>query len=177
MAETDGAPDLGFYYPTEGANYYVDAMCIPKSSKHPEIAKAYINFMLSEEPAVENAMFLGYASPNMLVYENAEYIEYIGEESMELLYEYKPKDVNADYNAEFGTTCYRNFTPGIQSRVNTLWENLKISGSTEPWIHVLTAVIVISVVSLAVYTTYTKKKRSRAYRLRDKEARRQRKTA
>ena len=35
--------DLRFYYPREGTNYFVDAMCIPKTSKHPEIAHEYIN--------------------------------------------------------------------------------------------------------------------------------------
>ena len=35
----------------------------------------------------------------------------------------------------------------------------------------VTGGIVVAVVALAVYTTYVKKKRSRAYRLRDKQAR------
>ncbi len=30
MAATEGAVELGFYYPKEGVNYFVDAMCIPK---------------------------------------------------------------------------------------------------------------------------------------------------
>ena len=176
----DQEENLDFYYPTEGVNYFVDAMCIPKTSKHPEIAKEYINFMLSEEAAVANAIYIGYASPNTLVAENEEYIaameEYAyegenGETAYDLLYNLKPSDVNARYNALIGhdnASCYYNFTPDIQSRVNTLWENLKIADSTEPWIHVATILIVGAVVVLAVYSTYTKKKRSRDYRLRDK---------
>ena len=171
MAETEGSVPLEFYYPTEGVNYFVDAMCIPKSSKNPEVAKEYINFMLSEEPAVENAKYIGYASPNTLVSSNADYIDYMGEDACEILYGTRPDDINANYNALYGTTCYKNFTPEIQSRVNTLWENLKLADSTEVWIHVLSIGIVAAVVTLAVYTTYVKKKRSRAYRLRDKEAR------
>ena len=171
MSETEGAANLGFYYPTEGVNYFVDAMCIPKSSKNPEVAKEYINFMLSEEAAVENAKFIGYASPNTLVSQNEDYLDYIGEEAYDLLYGTNPKTINESYNAMYGTTCYKNFTPEIQSRVNTLWENLKLANSTEMWIHILSIGIVASVVTLAVYTTYIKKKRSRAYRLRDKKAR------
>ena len=38
MANTEGAPDLFFYYPKEGVNYFVDAMCIPKNSKNPQKA-------------------------------------------------------------------------------------------------------------------------------------------
>ncbi len=171
MAETEGAADLGFYFPKEGVNYFVDAMCIPKSSKNPEVAKEYINFMLSAEPAIENAEYIYYASPNTLVSENEDYIDYMGEFAYELLYDTLPDDVNADYNAAHGTTCYKNFTPDIQTRVNTLWENLKLADSTEAWIHILSVGIVVAVVALAVYTTYVKKKRSRAYRMRDKQAR------
>ena len=171
MSETEGAVPLEFYYPTEGVNYFVDAMCIPKSSKNPEVAKEYINFMLSEEPAVENAKYIGYASPNTLVSSNADYLDFMGEDACEILYGTNPKEINAAYNDKHGTTCYKNFTPEIQSRVNTLWENLKLADSTELWVHLLSGGIVIAIVALAVYTTYVKKKRSRAYRLRDKQAR------
>ena len=169
MAETEGAADLGFYYPTEGVNYFVDAMCIPKSSKNPEVAKEYINFMLSAEPAIQNAEYIYYASPNTLVSSNEEYVDYMGEFACELLYDTMPADVNGEYNELFGTTCYKNFTPEIQTRVNTLWENLKLADSTETWIHVVAILIVVLVVALAVYTTYVKKRRSRDYRMRDKE--------
>ena len=169
MAETEGAPDLGFYYPKEGVNYFIDAMCIPKSSKNPEAAKEYINFMLSEAAAVENAMYIGYASPNKLVSENEDYIDYMGEFAIDLLYDTMPDDVNKAYNEVYGTTCYKNFTPDIQTRVNTLWENLKITDSTEIWIHIVSVLIVVSVAGLAIYKTYIEKKRSRDYRMRDKE--------
>jgi len=170
MAETEGAADLGFYYPKEGVNYFVDAMCIPKTSKNPEVAKEYINFMLSEEPAVENAEYIYYASPNTLVSQSADYLDYMGDFAYELLYNTMPEDVNVAYNESFGTTCYKNFTPEIQSRVNTLWENLKLADSTELWIHVVSVSIVGAVIALALYTTYVKKKRSRKYRLRDRES-------
>ena len=64
--------DLEFYYPEEGTNLYVDAMCIPKTSKNKLAAERYINFMLSEKPAIANAEYTYYASPNRLVRENAE---------------------------------------------------------------------------------------------------------
>ena len=92
----------------------------------------------------------------------------MGDFAYGLLYDTMPDDVNADYNEKYGTSCYKNFTPEIQTRVNTLWENLKLADSTEAWIHVLAIAIVLFVVVLAVYTTYVKKKRSRDYRMRDK---------
>ena len=181
MAEEE--ENLAFYYPTEGVNYFVDAMCIPKNSAQPEIAKEYINFMLSEEAAIANAIYIGYASPNTLVSNSEEYIEAMneysyegenGETAYDLLYNLKPSEVNAAYNAKIGddnASCYQSFTPEIQSRVNTLWENLKIADSTEMWVHITALVIVASVLTLAIYTTYIKKKRSRDYRLRDKAKR------
>ena len=167
----DQLESLAFYYPTEGVNYFVDAMCIPKNANEPEIAKEYINFMLMEDPAVENALYIGYASPNTLVANSEYYKEEMGEFAIELLYNTTPDVVNAEYNEKYGTSCYKNFTPEIQSRVNTLWENLKIENSTETWVHVTAILIVASVIVLAVYSTYIKKKRSRDYRFRDKEAR------
>ncbi len=168
--------DLAFYYPTEGVNYFVDAMCIMKDSKQPELAKEYINFMLSERIAVANAVYIGYASPNKLVYDkesgyiNPEYLKKMGDDAIEILYYASPLEINASYNALHGTTCYKSFSPEIQAHVNTLWETLKTENSTEPWIHIATGIIVGAVVILTAYTTYIKKKRSHDYRLRDKVA-------
>ena len=166
----DQNEDLAFYYPKEGANYFVDAMCIPKNSKNKEVAKEYINFMLTEEPAVANAIYVGYASPNKVVYESEYYAEEMGEEAMEILYGVSPSVINEKYNEMYGTACYRSFSPEIQAHVNMLWESLKTENATEPWIHVTCGVIVVGVLSLATYSVYIKKKRSRDYRLRDKEA-------
>jgi len=174
--------NLGFYYPKEGVNYFVDAMCIPITTKHPSIAKEYINFMLSEQAAIANAEYIGYASPNSVVQKSEEYKEsmaeweYVGENgenAYDLLYNLDPNDVNEAYNALFpdkaSPACYRNFDKTIQTRVNTLWEDLKISGSTELWVHITSIAIVVIVIVLAAYDIYVKKKRSRDYRIRDKE--------
>ncbi len=174
LTMVDQNEDLAFYYPKEGANYFVDAMCIPKNARQPEIAKEYINFMLSEEPAVANAVYIGYASPNTLV-ANGDFIhegyrEEMGDEAIEILYNTSPDVINAEYNAKYGTSCYKSFSPEIQAHVNTLWESLKTENSTEPWIHVASIAIVSAVILLAAYDIYIKKKRSKDYRMRDKTA-------
>lgn len=181
MAEEE--ENLAFYYPKEGVNYFVDAMCIPTCSSNPHLAKEYINFMIGEEAAVANATYIGYASPNTAVINNPDYIEAMdeyayegenGESAYDLLYNYMPDDVNAEYNAKFpevnSPACYRSFNAETQAHVNTLWENLKISGSTELWVHITSIVIVVAIVAYAVYSIYIKKKRSKFYRQRDKEA-------
>ena len=162
--------DLDFYYPKEGTNYFVDAMCIPKNAKNKNIALEYINFMLSEEPAIANAEYIGYASPNKLVYENEDYAEEMGEYAMSILYGTPHTDINKEYNENVGSAIYSMFDDNIQAHVNTLWESLKTENATEPWIHVTSGLIVAAVVALAGYTTYVKKKRSRDYRIRDRAA-------
>lgn len=165
--------DLRFYYPKEGSNLFVDAMCIPKSSKNIDVAKEYINFMLSPEPAIANAVYIGYASPNKVVVESEEYaeaMEELTEGAMDILYGKSHVDVNAEYIEKFGKNsyCYESFSPEIQEHVNVLWESLKTENSTELWVHITTVIIVIAVLTLAIYTKVVEKSRSRDYRMRDK---------
>ena len=168
---SDQNEDLDFFFPKEGTNYYVDAMCIPTNSTHKDAAKEYINFMLSEEVAIANALYIGYASPNRLVAESEEYAEEMGEYAMNLLYGVSPDEINGNYNALYGTASYKSFDPSTQALVNELWEGLKTENSTELWVHISCGIIVAGVLSIAIYSTYIKKKRSRDYRLRDKNAR------
>ena len=113
--------DLRFYYP-DPTNYFVDAMCIPSCCQNQELAEIFINFMLSEEPAVANAEYIYYASPNRLVYENETYIEDMGEETMAILY---PDMEN--FTELYNHYAYRNLDPDLLSYINSLWETLMIN--------------------------------------------------
>ncbi len=113
--------DLQFYYP-ERTNYYVDAMCIPACTQNKELAEIFINYMLSPEPAVANAEYTYYASPNSLVYESPEYIEDMGEEAMEILY---PEMDN--FSELYNQYAYRNLSKEMLTYLNTLWEEVKIN--------------------------------------------------
>ena len=113
--------DLQFFYP-EPTNFFVDAMCIPKCCLDKELAEIFINYMLSEEPAVANAEYIYYASPNRLVYENEDYIEEMGEEAMETLYRYTD-----NFSEYFNRYAYHNLSQEAIRYMNELWEELKIS--------------------------------------------------
>ena len=132
--------------------------------------------MLSEEAAIANAEYIGYASPNKLVYENEDYAESMGEYAMKILYGTPHTVINEAYNKKIGSigsddaAIYSMFEDDIQAHVNTLWESLKTENATEPWVHATSGIIVASVLALAVYSIYIKKKRSRDYRMRDKAA-------
>ena len=112
--------NLGFFYPEEeGTNVYVDAMCILNTSKNPELAERYINFMLSEEPAIANAEATYYASPNKLVINSKTYQEdmaEVHEDAMDILYgiDQIPKQF------------YENLPDETLELISRLWEELKI---------------------------------------------------
>ena len=58
-------PDLEYALPQEGSNLWVDAMVIPKTSKHKAEAELFINFMCDPEIAYKNADYIGYSSPHL----------------------------------------------------------------------------------------------------------------
>ena len=113
--------DLQFYYPDE-TNYFIDAMCIPSCCQDQELAECFINFMLSREAAVANAEYIYYASPNRLVYDDPEYIDDMGEDTMAILY----PDIGSFRDA-YNRSAYRNLDQDTLTYVNTLWETLKIN--------------------------------------------------
>ena len=113
--------DLRFYYP-EPTNYFVDAMCVPSCCQNKELAEIFINYMLSPEPAIANAEYIYYASPNSLVYEDEGYLEDLGEETVAILY---PGIEN--FGELYNACSYRNLDADTLDYVTTLWETLKIN--------------------------------------------------
>ena len=153
----DSNDSLAFYYPGEGTNVFVDAMCIPKGSRNKAVAEVYINFMLSEEIAVANAEYIGYASPNLLVRENEDYIAYMEdwhEDAMSILY----PDVES-----VPTQYYHMLDATTQSMANELWEQLKIESSVGGTIHTIALVIVILCAAFFLWRFILKKYRMSHY--------------
>ena len=119
-AQADGV-DLRFYYP-ERTNYFIDAMCIPSCAQNKELAEIFINYMLSPEPAIANAEYICYASPNSAVYTDEGYIDDMGENAMDILY----PEID-DFAALYNEYAYRTLDSAMLDYVNSLWETLKIS--------------------------------------------------
>ena len=153
-ADNDG---LDFYYPEGATNVFVDAMCIPKSTQNYELALEYINFMLTEEVAIENAEYICYASPNSLVYENEDYIAYMEEEihpnAISILYDFDMSEM------EF----YHDLPTETRMLMNELWEELKIQSTIGTGIYVICAVIVVSVAAWGIFLGIRKKIRASYY--------------
>ena len=148
---------LAFYYPKEGTNIYIDAMCVPSSSENQLIAERYINFMLSEEIAVANAEYTCYASPNTLVTQNPDYQEYmnaIHPDAMNILY-------NEDHPVK--TLFYKNLSREKLTMLNGLWEELKIDSSIGNSFYIICGVLVTIIVAFALFHVIRQKKRAKYY--------------
>ena len=146
--------DLEFFYPAEGTNLYVDAMCIPKASENKEIAEAYIDFMLTEEAAVANAEYTYYASPNNAVRENEEYKEYmnsIKEGGYDLMYGTDTVE----------TSSYKNLGGEQLIMLNELWEELKSDIQVGLPIYVICGVILVILIGGGTFLGVRKKIRDK----------------
>lgn len=58
---------LEYVIPKEGSNEWVDAMAIPKKSKHKEEAEMFIEFISQTDNALQNTDWVGYSTPLMSV--------------------------------------------------------------------------------------------------------------
>ena len=62
MAEEN--PDLAFCMPEEGANLFVDSMCVPVCCENYDNALAFINFMCRDDIVLRNCEEVGYSTPS-----------------------------------------------------------------------------------------------------------------
>ena len=150
--------DLSFFYPKEGTNIYVDSMCIPANAKNVDLAHEYINFMCREDIAVANAEYTYYASPLTTVVSNEDYqatMAEVHEDAMEILY--------GEMASSVPSQAYLNLTPEALTRLNDLWEELKVESSIGVGIYVLCAVILGLLIVIAVYQVLKKRRWAKLY--------------
>ena len=83
--------DLAFVIPEEGSNWFVDAMCVLKTSQHKEEAEAWINFITSTSSSLANMDYIWYGSPNVEAmeeypaYYEEEYEEELDQETLDII--------------------------------------------------------------------------------------------
>ena len=150
--------DLSFFYPKEGTNRYVDAMCVPANSQNKELAMRYINFMCETEIAVANAEYTYYASPLTTVVEDEGYQETMAEvheDAIEILY--------GEMASSVPTQPYMNLSPERLEMLNSLWEELKVESSIGVGIYVCCGVIVVALILLLIYHILRKRRWARLY--------------
>ena len=146
--------DLAFFYPQEGTNSYIDAMCIPKNAEHYDLALEYINFMCSHDIAMANALYTYYASPVTSVVEDPEYQDEMGEYAIDILY---------NQANEVPSQAYLNLSADGLSMLNVLWEELKAKSSIGNGIYIGCGIILGVLALIGVYELIRKRRWSKLY--------------
>ena len=156
--------ELCLFYPNEGSNSFLDAMCIPTSSKYPEIAEEYINFMLSTNEdhtkniAAINAEYICYGCPNVLVQQDPMYKYFVENEMHEEGYDILYGEGIFDFKNE-GFICLDDET---QYYLNECWDSLKIQDSGVGVVMPAICITLITLIAIYLITqAITKKRRAR----------------
>lgn len=159
LSMMDENPDLSFYYPVEGTNIFIDAMCIPKGAKNVGAAHLFIDFLMEPDIAALNANYIAYASPNTAVLENPYYDYGEGTFEYEILYG-TPESYKDDPNK---TQYYQTMPNEVIAYYNRLFDEVKTGDENkELFMAILPVVMVVCVGILAANgVTDFKKKRKK----------------
>jgi len=144
LSMKDNNDDLDFVYPEEGVNYFVDAMCIPKSAKNKKAAEMYINFVLDPEIALQNAEYIYYASPHTEVVNNPEYSLYQNEY------------IYPDY--EITTQIFTDLPKETLQTMTDLWDDLKVDGYDYTLYYICFIAFLVLIIGLTIYRNRKKRK-------------------
>lgn len=147
-------PDLGFYFPSEGFNLFIDCMMIPTSAEHKAEAEAYINFLCSPEICGENLDYLGYSAPE----EAAK--EYMDPETAASEIAYPSEETLSRAEA------FVNLPTETSQEMDALWLEVK-TGDSDDTAAMMAATIGLIVLALAILLIHSvRKKRKKARRCR-----------
>jgi len=143
MAENE---DLDFVLPKEGFNYFVDAICIPKSAKNKEAAEKYINFLTDAQISAENIEFLSYTTPSTKARElmSEEYSQ------NEIIF---PTSETLERSQSF-----ENLPDDTFAEMEKLWIEVKTSGNKNIFIYIISGATVLIVVAFLIIRAQKKKK-------------------
>lgn len=105
---------LGFVIPKSGTNRFVDAMCIPSTSKQKEAAEMYINFMCEPDIAFATTEYIGYSTPNSAAFEMLD--DEVKNDGISY-----PDDEYLNNSTEI----FRNLSDSANQNMQDLWTELK----------------------------------------------------
>lgn len=111
MAEEN--PDLAYCAPSEGANIFVDSMCIPKGAENKTEAEEFINFMCETDITLRNCDVTGYGTPSQEAYNT------LDEETRSNTVLYPTADIISNCES------FINLPTAILELYNELWIKLK----------------------------------------------------
>lgn len=106
--------DLNFVVPKSGTNLFIDAMCIPTTSKQKEAAEMYINFMCEPDIAYSNIDYICYSTPHSAAF------DMLDEETQNDPVSYPDEDFIAE-----NTTVFVNLSDEASREMQNLWTEMK----------------------------------------------------
>ncbi len=143
----DNSEDIAFAVPEEGTNFFVDAMCVPKTASHKREAEEYINFLCDPEIAGANMDYVGYSTPESLAK------EYLDPEVAESPLHYPSQETLSR------TQIFVNLPEETSREVDRLWAEVKMGGPGES--AVLVAIILGFLGVYIAIIIYKRRKRKR----------------
>ena len=109
-------PNLVYVVPKEGANFWIDSLCITSNAQNVEGAEKFINFVSDKESALRIADEIGYTTPNKEARKE------------------QPEDVQNNPNAymtkEIMDRCeiYKDFDLKTKQMYDDAWTEIKVNG-------------------------------------------------
>lgn len=145
MAEEN--PDLAFYFPEEGFNLFIDAMCIPKGCQNKAAAEAYINFLCDPEISGENLDYLGYSTPI------SEAKQYMDPDVAASEIAYPTEETLSNGRA------FINLSAETSQLTDSLWLQVKTQGGVDTYAIVCMCAVVVLLTAYFIIHGVRKKKR------------------
>lgn len=111
----DEHPNLKYIVPKEGANFWIDSLCIPSNSENKKDAEKLVNFLSGKDAQYRTAKQIGYVTPN--------------KEAREMQPDKVKNNPNAYYDAEFLKKCemYKDFDNKTKELYDDAWNEIKSS--------------------------------------------------
>ncbi len=146
---------LEFYYPRNEedeliTNQFIDVMCIPKASKNKAAAEMFINYILRDDIALAVAEYICYASPNVTVVNNPDYIFSLEQDeyAYNILY---PEELNPNSDKVFNSKLvFSHLDKDTLSYMNQRWSSVKAQVDATG-IYVICFVILVALAVLVAW--------------------------
>lgn len=142
--------DLNFVIPKSGTNLFVDAMCIPKTSRQKEAAEMYINFMCEPDIAYANINYICYSTPHSAAF------DMLDEEVRNNPISYPDEKFIAEK-----TTVYVNLSDEANREMQFLWTEMKSSEdeNTNTWLMPVFLILCILLIIFVLIRRHIKNKK------------------
>ena len=140
-------PDLGFFFPEETFNIFVDSACIPKGCTNKEGAEAFINFLCRPDICGQNLEYLGYSVP----VSSAK--EYMDPEIIESKIAY-PSEETLARSESFGV-----LQTETSQLMDSLWLSVKTSGNDTTRYLIAGGVLIAAAIALTAFLKIRRRKK------------------